>query len=73
MSEDIEVYVSRDGSSCYLESLARTRQYLKDTDLLAKLDKVISLEIDLAEMGAEKAKSEINKKGKNNVKPIHGV
>lgn len=71
MNDETEMFFEKSEGSCYLESLARTRQYLKDTDFLKKLDEVILLEIDLAKMGAEKAKSEIMKMtNKDNVRPI---
>lgn len=55
----------------YVESLARTRQYLVGSPLLGKLDEVIAAEIELAMMGAEKAKSNALKANKeNNVTPI---
>ena len=59
-------------SGCYLEALIRSRQLVKDTVYLAdKLDNVISLELDLAVMGAEKAKSEILKRNSDNkIRPI---
>lgn len=49
----------------YLEGLIRSRSSLNDAPkLLKKLDEVISLEIELALMGAEKAKSEAIKYNK---------
>lgn len=45
-----------------------------DNDELSKLHEVIMAELDLALLGAEKAKSEILKdNAKNNVKPIKGA
>ena len=49
------------GNSNYLESLCKSRKHLIDSPLLAKLDEVIELEIQLALMGAEKAQNEILK------------
>lgn len=70
MSDDIEMYLAND-SSGYLESLIKSRQYLKDdVFLLERLNKVIEVELDLAMLGANKAKSEILKKDKPNVRPI---
>ena len=67
MDEDTEVFF--EGSGCFLESLMKSRKYLADSaKLLRKLDEVISLELDLAVMGAEKAKSEILKsQSKDNI------
>lgn len=54
----------------YLESLVKCRPILKDTPMLKQLDEVITLELELALMGAEKARSELLKASKNNIKPI---
>lgn len=72
MNEDIEVFFDKSDGSSYIESLSKSRQYLKDSPLLAKLDEVILLELELAKMGAEKAKSEILKAAAkdNVVRPI---
>lgn len=71
MNEDIEVFLDSPQSGSYIESLARTRQYLKDTVVLAsKLDEAILMELELAILGAEKAKSEILKASKDNVRPL---
>lgn len=71
MNEDIEMYFDQSDSTCYIESLAKTRQYLKDSDLLIKLDLVISAELDLALLATEKAKSEVLKANNtNNLRPI---
>ncbi len=70
-NDDIEIFFEKDDGGCFIESLARSRRYLKDTPLLAKLDKLVSYEIDLAIMGAEKAKSEaLKKNSKDNLRPI---
>lgn len=69
MSDDsIELYMDSvsDGSS-YIESLIKSRIMLDtlkniNPDMKAKLEVVIMAELDLALMGAEKAKSEILKK-----------
>jgi len=62
----------------YLCSLIKNRYYLigmsqmaDSTTLIEKIDKVIDLELDLAIMAAEKAKSELIKRNKNNIKPIN--
>lgn len=71
MSDDIEVFLDNaDSGVSYVESLARTRWYLKDTSLIDKLDAVIEAELELALIGAEKAKSEVLKASKDNIKPI---
>lgn len=74
MNDDIEVYL--DGATTgasYLESLAKSRQYLSDSPLLAKLDAVIEAELELALLGTERARSEVLKtlsKDKDNLRPI---
>ena len=75
MNDDIDVFLDNGSiGTTYLESLISTRINLESCPhLLAKLDKVIEAELDLALMGAEKAKSEILKaasKNKDNLKPI---
>ncbi len=61
-------------SSNYLESLIRCRKLLEGAySLAAKLDEVIALELDLALMGAEKAKSEIVKANKSTVTPLKSI
>lgn len=59
-------------SSNYLESLIRGRQHLKDApQLLAKLDNVINLELDMALEGVNKAIRETKKeRAKENVVEI---
>lgn len=70
-NDDIEIFFEKDDGGCFIESIARSRRHLKDTPLLAKLDELISHEIDLAILGAEKAKSEyIKKNNKDNLRPI---
>lgn len=71
MNEDIEEFILNTDSHSFLESLARARKLLEGTDMVAKLDEVLTAEIELALMGAEKAKSEILKKDKDNkIRPI---
>lgn len=61
------------GSECFLESLARTRQILLENPiLLAKIDEVLLEELELALMGSKKAKSELLKGDKDNIRPIGG-
>ncbi len=72
MTDDVDVYLDSSNGGCYLESLINTRINLEDCPrLLKKLDELIEAEIDLAIMGAEKAKSEILKASKEaTVRPI---
>lgn len=76
MNDDIEMFMTTDsGGSCYLESLVKSLTMLHGIEstsgLATKLEEVISLEIDLAKIGAEKAKSEILKAAaKDNLRPI---
>jgi hypothetical protein len=68
--DDIEMFFEGNNVPCYLESLVKCRALLEG-HLKEKLDEVISAELDLALMGAEKAKSEILKKdAKSTVRPI---
>ncbi len=74
MSDDIEMIMdlgnNTDGTS-YIESLSKCRKLLQDSLLLVKLDSVISAELDLAFMSANKAINEIRKENiKDNVKAI---
>lgn len=75
-NEEIDVYLSSDSQGCYLESLVKCRRLLLDApDMLSKLEQVIDLELDLAIMGSEKAKSEVLKNTKlkevkDNLRPI---
>lgn len=69
--DDIPFVFSGGSIDCYLETLARTRRYLKDSTLLSKLDEVVEIEIQLALMGSKKALADANKP-KDNVRPIKG-
>lgn len=77
-TDDIEIFFDKGDGGCFLESLARTKIYLSkiyrcDCTIMTKIDSVLELELDLAIMGAEKAKSEIVKasaKDKDNLRPI---
>lgn len=70
MDDEISMYVNQDTGS-YVESLIRSRSHLSNApSLLHKLDQVISAELDLALLAAEKAKSEILKQSNNTVRPI---
>lgn len=73
MEEELEIFTS---STCYIESLFNCRKHCllnRDTvlskNLLDKLDKVIEAELDLALLGAEKAKQKATK-NKDNIKAI---
>ena len=53
----------------YIQSLIEVRHKLIGApDLLKKLDEVIMLELELAALGAKKAKSEVT--SKDNIRPI---
>lgn len=71
MDEDIQMYINADSVS-YLESLMKSRYYLKDSGkILSQLDEVIEAELELALIGAKKDKSELLKNSKDNVvRPI---
>jgi len=72
MNDDVEVYFESEIQNCYLESLIKSRRFLADAPyLIKKLEEVIDLELDLAMMGAQKAKSEVLKtQPKDNLRPI---
>lgn len=76
MSDEIEMYLESDSSSSYIESLIKaleklTKIYKFDAPMVNKLLRLIDAELDLALMGAEKAKSEILKADKTaTVRPI---
>ena len=65
MSEETEVIFD---TACYLESLVRMREPLKGTKLLNKLDLVIDAELDIALIGADKAKSKLVKANVRSIK-----
>jgi hypothetical protein len=63
----IDLLVGSNGG-CYIESLMRSRRHLIDSPkLLEALDTVIEAELELALMGADKARSEILKLNKDNI------
>lgn len=76
MEDDITMFTADSG--CYLESLVRCRGFLLSQEgfpssrqsLLDVLDQVLHAELELALMAADKAKSEITKLSKNNIKTI---
>ena len=71
--DEMEMYFENSTSgTSFLESLIKCRSKLLDSSALAvKLDSLIDEELDLALMGAQKAKSEILKnKAKDNLRPI---
>ena len=57
-SEGIDFNVFSEDSICYIESLIRSRQHLVSGELVDKLDRLISLELDIAILDSEKAKNE---------------
>lgn len=67
---DIELFMLESG--CLLEALIKSRRHLKESHLLSKLDILIQIEIEVATLKAEKAKSECLKKqdSKDKVRPI---
>jgi len=70
MNDEITVVMEGDSVS-YLESLIRSRKKVEDNPgMYAKLEAVIMVELDLALLGAEKAKSEHIKSSGSNIKPI---
>lgn len=72
--DDIEMIIdSGNDGVCYIESLARSARYLTEflPELLPKLSEVITAELDLALLSAEKARSELLKSNKEaTVRPI---
>lgn len=58
----MEDFVFETQSNNYLESLMCSRQWLtKKSELLEKLDTLIGIELDVAIMGAAKARNELVK------------
>ncbi len=57
----------------FVPDLIRSRQYLKGSSLLAALDEVIKVELELALMGALKAKSELAKKSAKENSPVRPI
>lgn len=79
MNDDIELYMDGDSNVCYLESLVKAMTHMShlhkfDSPIMVKFEQVINAELDLALLGAEKAKSDILKaNAKDNVKPLKGA
>jgi len=75
-NDDIEIFFDKSDGSSYIESLIRSRVHLshitEEIDLIDKLNHLISLELDLSIIGAEKAMSEA-KKATATVTPLKGV
>lgn len=82
MSDDI-IFTSDTDSTSYIESLIKSQEHIllrrdrtkliskQDKEQLDKLHEVIMAELDLALLGAEKAKSDLLKSNKDSVvKPI---
>lgn len=73
--DDIEIYFQKDGG-CFIESLIRSRLMLsklpesQGLGMIKKIDYVIEEELELALMSVQKAKSEIIKSSKNNLRPV---
>lgn len=77
MNDEMEIFFNKDDGSTYLESLIRSRCMMYNSkninlDIVSGLEEVISLEIELARLGAEKAMSEA-KKATAKVTPLKGV
>jgi len=75
MNEEIEVYLPDTGSSSYVESLTNAliklhKVYNIESKLVKTTEAVLLAELELALLGAEKARSEILKATKDNIKPI---
>ncbi len=70
--EDAEEGSFFTSSSNYLESLIKARSHLKDSpSLLKKLDEIVDVELDVALLGAKKARGEVLKEhAKDNVVAI---
>lgn len=76
-NNEIEMFFDPNSQGeCYIESLVRSWKILDDSAscplvMIDKMVEVISLELDLAIMGAQKAKSEVLKSQiKDNLRPI---
>lgn len=69
-TEDMAAFFTDSGN--YLESLIRSRAHLGNAPKLAKmLDEAIEIELELAVIGAKKARGEVLKEqAKDNVVPI---
>lgn len=76
MENDIELFMDGGSNVCYLESLVKAMERMSkmltfEAPEMVKFRQVINAELDLALLGAEKAKSEILKANKDNtVRPI---
>jgi hypothetical protein len=74
MNEDDNTLFLESDSGCFLESMMRSRRHIDSLpDMLAKLDVLIHLELDLAIAGAEKAKSELVKKNAKDASPVRPI
>lgn len=65
-----ESFVFTTNGEHIIKALAEARKFLEGSPLLSKLDEVISEELDLALIAVKKAKSEVIKSDKNNIRPI---
>jgi hypothetical protein len=71
MNEEIDMFLNTASGISYIESLSRALLNLNGNHLASKLEEVIGLEIELALIGAQKAKSEVVKSNKDSVvRPI---
>lgn len=67
MNDEMEIFFDKSDGTSFIESLAKSRQWLKDNnELSSKLDNALNLELDLAILEAEKAKSNLLKNSKDN-------
>ncbi len=80
--DDVEVYLDSSSPNSYIESLIKSRQALISShkyqeatkNILIKLDEVIQAELEVALLGAEKAKSEVLKAAsKGSISPLKGA
>ena len=72
MNDDIEVIIAGETGSS-LESLVKSRAILlgsNGNEFISSINEVISIEIELALLYAQKAKSELLKSNKDNIKSI---
>ena len=74
-NDDIDVYMDMAAGTSYIESLAKANIYLSklyncQSPIMNKIGQLLIAEIELAILGAEKAKSEILKSSENKIRPI---
>ena len=78
-TDDIQIFLDTEASTSYIESLLKSRAILIKSggfhcdELIAGVNEVIKLEIDLSILSLQKAKSDLLKSiPKDNIKPIKG-